>query len=129
MRLLLDTHAFLWLHTDRSRIPDSLLEELADPRTSRLFSVASAWELAIKTALGKLAVPDPLEQWLERRLRASVVDTLNIQLAHALRAAALPKHHADPFDRLLVAQAQLEGLTLVSTDRQLAAYDVPIRWS
>lgn len=88
------------------------------------FSVASVWELAIKQALGKLELPDSLLG----TLRAEGFSELEISSDHALRAGALPRHHGDPFDRMLVAQAQSEGLTLVSGDERMAPYGVPVLW-
>lgn len=128
MRLLLDTHVFLWLHTDRSRLPPTLLRALGDPGHSLHLSVASGWEIGIKHALGRLPMPEPPADWLASRLPASGTTALAITLPHVLTAAALPRLHDDPFDRLLVAQAQVEELTLVTGDAQLSAYDVPIRW-
>lgn len=98
---------------------------MKDPDVQLYFSVASIWEMAIKCALEKLEVPDnlldtlTLEDFLE----------LPISSTHALAAGALPPHHRDPFDRMLVAQAQSEGLTLVTNDAQIEAYDVPVLWS
>lgn len=128
MRLLLDTHTFLWLHTDRSRLPHPLMAALAALENNLLFSVASAWELGIKHALGKLPMPDPPAQWVSSRLKASGVVPLAVSLEHAFAAAALPPHHRDPFDRLLIGQAQADGLTLVTGDPAMSTYDVPILW-
>jgi len=87
-------------------------------------SAATAWEAAIKAALGRLRYPDSIETGVE----ASGFEKLPITFAHAESAAALPAHHADPFDRILIAQARLEGLTLVSGDRAILRYDVPVLW-
>jgi PIN domain nuclease of toxin-antitoxin system len=96
---------------------------VASPANQVLVSVASAWEIAIKHALGRLAFPvDRFEEVLQRM----GFDTLPIGLGHAIAAGALPRHHDDPFDRLLIAQARAEGLTLVSVDRIIALYDVPV---
>jgi PIN domain nuclease of toxin-antitoxin system len=104
--------------------PSRLL--LLDPDTELFLSAASAWEIAIKVALGRLRLPRPpavlVAQWMEE----DRVGALPILHAHALRAGELPAHHGDPFDRMLVAQAQIEGLTLLSADRGLAQYDVPL---
>lgn len=128
MRLLLDTHAFLWLHTERRRLPGALAALLIDPAHDLHLSVASAWEIGIKHSAGKLPMPERPAVWLGSRLPASGVRALAITLEHALRAADLPLHHRDPFDRLLVAQARTDGLTLVTADPKLSAYDVPILW-
>lgn len=128
MRLLVDTHAFLWLHTDRARLPERVLDALSDPENALLLSAASAWEIGTKHALGKLPLPEKPAAWLGSRLPASGVEALPITLEHAVTAAALPRHHADPFDRLLIAQAQVDTLTLLTADSRLSAYDVTIWW-
>jgi len=120
--LLLDTHVVIWWRSAPERLPDDLKEEMATSPIV-LVSVASVWEAAIKTALGRLQLPEPLSAGIRR----SGFDDLPITSAHAEHAAQLPLHHADPFDRLLIAQAQLEGLELVTHDRELARYDVPVR--
>ncbi len=120
-RLLLDTHVWLWWQKDDARL---------GPRTRHLlmhasdvhFSAASAWEIAIKTAIGKLALPRNAD--IEAELAHCGFLPLPVQIAHAERLRDLPILHRDPFDRLLIAQARVEGLTLVTADAQLAAYDV-----
>jgi PIN domain nuclease of toxin-antitoxin system len=89
-------------------------------------SVVSAWEIAIKQSVGKLELPEPAEAWLPRVLKASGLEVLDVDLRSALRTRALPWHHRDPFDRLLVAQALEHGFTLCSRDAHLAAYAVPM---
>jgi len=123
-RLLLDTHVFLWWRTDDPRLAATVRAAVAEAELV-FVSLASAWEAAIKLALGRLRLPD--------RFETGVVDSgferLLISFAHAERAGGLPVHHSDPFDRMLVAQAQAEGLTLVSHDRRLAPYDVDVLWT
>lgn len=126
MRFLLDTHCWLWLHTDSRRFGADLLEKLADPSSQRYLSAASAWEIAIKYALGKLSLPEPPAIYVPERMRLSRVRGLAVTPAHALSVAALPPHHRDPFDRLLVVQARAEGLTLLTADAALERYDVPM---
>jgi PIN domain nuclease of toxin-antitoxin system len=120
---LLDTHAFLWWRSDPSRIP-APAQEVIGRADLVVVSAASAWEAAIKTALGRLGLPEPLEAGVV----ASGFERLPITFAHAEEAAALPPHHKDPFDRMLVAQARVENLVLVTHDRQLASYEVEILW-
>jgi len=122
--LLLDTHIFLWWRGEPSRLTSTVQSRIA---TADLVfvSVASAWEAAIKHSLGRLELPDTMEAGV----LASGFEKLLITFSHAERAAALPSHHRDPFDRMLVAQAQAEGLTLVTGDRLLEAYDVEILWA
>ena len=120
MNLLLDTHAFLWWVSDDPRLNAAARAAIAQPSTLVFISAVTAWEISIKSALGKLDAPEDYEVELERhRLRA-----LPIQNAHALAVKHLPLHHQDPFDRLLIAQAQLERLTLVTHDGRIALYEV-----
>ena len=126
MKFLLDTHCWLWLQTEPGRLPDDLLETLADPSSHRYLSAASAWEIAIKHAIGKLPLPEPPALYVPERMRLSRFEGLAITHAHALAVSALPPHHRDPFDRVLVAQARVEGLTLVTADAALEAYEVPM---
>jgi PIN domain nuclease of toxin-antitoxin system len=124
---LLDTHVWLWLLSDPERIGSDLLAELRDARTRLLLSAASSWEIAIKWALGRLALPEPPVSYVPSRMQRSGVEGLAVSHAHALLVSVLPPHHRDPFDRLLVAQAQVERVTIVTLDPLLDAYDVPVR--
>lgn len=118
MKLLLDTHVILWAVLDDPRLPESFRTALS---TSDLFvSAASVWEVAIKTGLGKLAVPATL--W--ESVRAAGVTPLPITWEHANAVRDLPPYHGDPFDRLLIAQAKVEGFVFASLDAQVARYDV-----
>jgi len=122
--LLLDTHVFLWWRADDPRLQQPARSAIT--QADLVFvSAASAWEAAIKASLGKLDLPDTLESGVED----SGFSKLTITFSHAETAAALPPHHPDPFDRMLVAQARAEGLTLVPHDRKLEPYDVPILWA
>jgi PIN domain nuclease of toxin-antitoxin system len=123
-RLLLDTHIFLWWRGEPSRLVSTVRSRIA---TADLVfvSVASAWEAAIKVSLGRLDLPETMEAGV----LASGFEKLLITFSHAERAAALPPHHRDPFDRILVAQAHAEGLILVTRDRRLEPYDVEILWA
>jgi len=123
---LLDTHVWLWMLTDPARIRPDLLSELRDGRTRLLLSAASSWEIAIKWAIGRLPLPDPPATYVPTRMRRSGVEGLPVEHAHALRVATLPNLHRDPFDRVLIAQAQLEGLTLVTVDPAFDGYDVSL---
>jgi PIN domain nuclease of toxin-antitoxin system len=123
-KLILDTHAFLWW-----RANDPLLREAARSAIAVadvvFVSAATAWEAAFKASLGRLELPDTVESGVED----SGFEKLLISFSHAEAAAALPPHHGDPFDRMLVAQAVSEGLTLVTHDRKLEAYEVSILWT
>lgn len=123
-RLLLDTRVFLWWRADSPLLGRDARAAIA--RADLVFvSVASAWEAAIKMALGKLRLPESFEAGV----LASRFERLPIAFAHAEAVASLPQHHSDPFDRMLVVQCLSEGLTLVTNDRRLAAYDVDIIWA
>ena len=102
---------------------------LENPANDLLLSSASSWEIAIKHSLGKLPLPAPAEKYVPEQIAKTGVTPLPIEHSHALRVGALPSHHRDPFDRLLVAQAQLEGVTLVTADRQFEPYGIPIAWA
>ena len=126
MTLLLDTQVWLWMQVSPERIVPHVRDRLADGHVDLLLSAASSWEIAIKHALGKLPLPEQPRDYVPSRMRSGAVTGLPVSHAHALHVATLPPHHRDPFDRLLVAQAQLEGITLVSADRALERYDVPL---
>ena len=121
MRLLLDTHIVLWAMADDARLPAPLRDAIAGAE-ALFISAATVWEIAIKSSLGKLDVPPDL---FDRALSAGA-QPLPINWSHARAVAGLPAHHADPFDRLLIAQARAEGLVLASVDRQFRAYDVAL---
>ncbi len=126
MKALLDTHVWLWLQTAPERLTGEARELVEDASNDLFLSAASAWEIAIKYALGKLPLPEPPDRYVPSRLALSGTTPLPLDQRHALHVAALPPHHRDPFDRLLVAQAQLEGLLLVTADKQFGAYEVRI---
>jgi PIN domain nuclease of toxin-antitoxin system len=124
MKLLLDTHVWLWTLVSPEKITPNILMQLGDPENELYLSAASAWEIAIKYSLGKLPLPEPPAQFVPSRLSRDGVIALPIEPAHALAVADLPQHHNDPFDRLLVVQARLEQMTLVSADTRFADYEV-----
>jgi PIN domain nuclease of toxin-antitoxin system len=121
--LLLDTHVFLWWQLDSRRLGRAAREAIATAGVVWI-SAASAWEVAIKQQLGRLT----LDQSFSSMVDGSDFSALPVTFAHAERVAALPPHHADPFDRMLIAQSLVEGATLVTHDRQFRPYDVPILW-
>ena len=128
MKLLLDTHAFLWWILDDPMLSARATELIGDSRNTLYWSAASSWEVSIKYALGRLPLPERPEQFLPAELGKNRIESLTIVDAHAFRAGQLPRHHADPFDRMLVAQAQLESLGLISNDEQLGVYEVELLW-
>jgi PIN domain nuclease of toxin-antitoxin system len=125
-RYLLDTHVWLWLLAAPERIDETTRSALADRSNELFLSAASSWEIAIKHELGKLALPAPPAVFVPERMRVSGVSAMPVEHTHALHVATLPRHHRDPFDRLLVAQAAVTGLTIVTADHQLAQYDVAV---
>jgi PIN domain nuclease of toxin-antitoxin system len=129
MKLLLDTQCWLWMQASPERLSDEAVRLVADSGVELALSAASSWEIAIKYALGKLSLPEPPAHYVPRRLRDDGIEALPITHVHALRVAELPAHHRDPFDRLLVAQAQCEQLPLVTTDHQLTSYDIETIWA
>jgi PIN domain nuclease of toxin-antitoxin system len=128
MRLLLDTHALIWLAENDSNLSAAARQALRDDGNDLICSVASIWELAIKASLAKLKLGSPLETTFRRTLEENGFMILSVEYRHAAHVLTLPWHHRDPFDRLLVAQAILEQLTLVSHDTRLDAYGVRRIW-
>jgi PIN domain nuclease of toxin-antitoxin system len=124
--LLLDSQALLWWRAGSRKLGPRARAAISQDAFGVLVSAASAWELAIKSATGKLTLREPVERWLPAALDGSGFDTLPVTLAHALAVTSLPLHHADPFDRLLIAQAQLENLTIVTADSAFEEYDVKL---
>ena len=116
MKLLLDTQCWLWWFAQPERLSEEKIAHIADEANELWFSVASIWEIGIKVAIGKLPLPEPIDSYISTRIVQLDMRSLEITAGHALRAAALPLHHRDPFDRMLIAQAQMEGMTLVSAD-------------
>lgn len=129
MKLLLDTHVWLWMLSTPERLNEGVQEALANPDVELWLSVASAWEVAIKHARGKLPLPSTIEELLDVSVHRLDVRVMVIGLQHALEAARLPPHHNDPFDRLLIAQAKLEGMTLVSADALVQQYGGRLLWA
>jgi PIN domain nuclease of toxin-antitoxin system len=129
LRILLDTHCWLWMLQEPDRLAEESRELLRDPLHELYLSAASTWEMAMKSALGKLRLPQPPAAFVPLALAASRVAALPISLVHGLRAGELPPHHRDPFDRMLVAQAQLESLTLLTADSAFGKYDVTVHWA
>lgn len=126
MKLLLDTHVLVWFFADPSRLAPHIIDSLRNESTTILVSVASWWELAIKHSLGRLEGVITPEQLRHSWLENDTVVELTIIAPHVLAAAALPHHHRDPFDRLLIAQAKIEQATLVSADGMVNLYEIPV---
>jgi len=128
VKVLIDTHVWLWMCDGFERIGVRAREVLADPETEILISSASVWEIAIKYRLGKLRLPEPPDRWAPTRRSAVGGTALPVTHAHAAAVADLPDHHQDPFDRLLIAQALLERTPIVTADGVFASYGVEVTW-
>ena len=128
MKLLLDTHAFLWLLGNPSRLSLRALELCEDSNDPLILSVVSVWEIQIKQDLGKLELEIPLDEAIRQQQAENGLRMLPVELHHVMSLRDLPRHHGDPFDRLLIAQDRTEGLQLVTPDSQIEKYDVLICW-
>jgi len=128
MRLLLDTHSFLWFIDDSPRLSTAARHLIEDTGNEICLSMASVWEIAIKISAGKLDLGRPIETRIPQELRDNNMNLLSITLDHAAAVAVLPLHHRDPFDRMLVALSRVEQMPLVSSDVALDAYGVTRLW-
>lgn len=128
MRLLLDTHVFLWLRFSPEKVSPAALAAYREPDNEVFFSLAGAWEMQIKQQLGKLALDVPLGQLLHEQNQNNSISFLPIELSHILGMGELPLHHKDPFDRLLIAQAIQEDMALISSDDIFSEYPVSRLW-
>jgi PIN domain nuclease of toxin-antitoxin system len=127
-RYLLDTHTFVWMASAPDRLGAEARARIEAPASVLFLSVASIWEMAIKSSLGRLEFPAALPEFLEEQLASTRTQILEIRAEHAVRVQDLPWHHRDPFDRLLVAQARFETLPILSRDPALDAYSIERIW-
>ena len=128
MKALLDTHTFLWWITDSPKLPSRVGEIISDGENELFLSAASGLEIAIKVQLGRLKVPEDLERFIPEQLRINNIKTLPIEMSHALHMRSLPAYHRDPFDRMLVVQAQAENLPILTADPLISKYQVEVIW-
>ena len=128
MTLLLDSHTLLWFLRDDPQLSPTARGLIEDSGNHKLVSIASCWEIAIKAALGKMGLTEPSRTLLERELPRNNFDLLGITLEHSTSVEGLPMHHKDPFDRLLIAQAIIERISIVSVDAQFDAYPISRLW-
>lgn len=128
MRLLLDTHVLLWWLAGDSHLSANALAAIAAPDAEVFVSAASAWEIARKNALGKLPGVEALIERFQDEMREERFDVIDLSAAHLIRAARYPADHRDPFDRILAAQAEIEGLALVSADGKIDVFEVTRLW-
>jgi PIN domain nuclease of toxin-antitoxin system len=128
IRVLLDTQAFLLWVSGSDRLTPRAAATIADPESQVLVSAATAWEIAIKSAAGRLELEGSADTYVPDRIRLHGFEPLSIGMDHAVRAAGLPRHHGDPFDRMLVAQGQVEDVPIITGDPLLGLYDVETIW-
>ncbi len=128
MRLLLDTCTFIWLASEPARISPDAAAKIDDAANEMFLSHASVWEICLKHSAGKLNLPDEPERWLSDQLAARGVKELPIEFQSLTASARLPAHHRDPFDRLLVAQAKLHSMKLITPDAWISKYDADVIW-
>lgn len=127
MKLLLDTHAFIWWDSQPEQLSPDMVEFLTKPDTEKIVSVISLWEIQIKSQLGKLTLNQSLENIYESQSQ-NCISFLGVTPSHIFQVGVLPFHHKDPFDRLLIAQAMAEGLTILTRDKIFNLYGVPLLW-
>ena len=128
MKYLLDTHTFLWWNSDDAQLSEKAKAIIADGNTEIFLSAASAWEIAIKAAKGRLVLPEEPANYRVNRMSLYHFQPLSIEISHTTRVYKLPEHHADPFDRILIAQSQLESLPIITKDRMINLYNVEAIW-
>jgi PIN domain nuclease of toxin-antitoxin system len=128
MNILVDTHSFLWFIAGSSQLSSRARSLIEDPANQPFLSVASLWEMAIKVSLGRLSIGPPFEAFITQQLELNGVELLPIQARHVAVVATLPFHHRDPFDRLLIAQAQVEQMPLLGVDSAFDAYAITRLW-
>jgi PIN domain nuclease of toxin-antitoxin system len=128
MRILIDTHVFIWWTSDSQKLSPRVYNLLTNPNTEALLSIVSIWEMQIKLSLGKLQLKVSLPELVNDEIRRNRIELLQLDISHIYALSSLPQHHRDPFDRLLIAQSMSEGLEIVSVDENFDAYGVQRFW-
>lgn len=128
MKLLLDTHAFLWWTLDEPSLSPAARKAISDRRNQIYLSAASGWEIVIKAGLGRLKLPEPPERFIPQQMSENAIEGLPIRMSHVLRVFALDAIHRDPFDRILVAQSQLEKMRIITADPLISRYGADVIW-
>ena len=128
MKLLLDTHAFIWLNNEPSRLSETVRQLCQSGMHEFYLSLASPWEMQIKHQLGKLSLDVPLDELIQRNIQSNYIQLLPIESKHISHLERLPFHHNDPFDRVIIAQAVVEQMTIISVDSAFSAYSVAVIW-
>ena len=126
MKILLDTHIFIWMATEPERLSTDLADAILNPQNSIFLSLVSIWEMQIKVALGKLDLMNDLEITIDSQVKSNGIQLLSLDLKHIYALKNLPSHHRDPFDRLLIAQSQIENMTLATVDRLFDLYEIDL---
>ena len=128
MKLLLDSHTFKWWRDEPNKLSPTAFAEISNPNNDVFLSVVTAWELQIKIALNKFTIKDGLQKAIKDEQQNNGFQILSVELVHALCLENLPPHHKDPFDRLLISQAVVENMTLVSADANFSQYQMNLLW-
>ena len=128
MKVLLDTHAFLWLISGDDRLSETAQKTFLNPGNILFFSAASLWEICIKMSLGKLSLKSGWLKTIEDEMKINAIQWLSIEMTHCVKLINLPFHHRDPFDRMLVAQAIVDDMQLLSRDTRLSSYEIKCIW-
>jgi PIN domain nuclease of toxin-antitoxin system len=128
MRLILDTHVFLWWIVDSPQLSSRVRDVMRNPANELFLSVASAWEIAIKVNLGRLRLPDRPDRFIPGQLLKNAIEPLPVEMSHALYVSRLPAIHRDPFDRIIIAQSILEKMPVVTRDTDIAKYKIKTVW-
>jgi PIN domain nuclease of toxin-antitoxin system len=128
MRAILDTHTILWWVTNNPQLSQVVRNMITDSSNTFYLSVASSWEIIIKFNTGKLPLPEPPIQFIQSCLSVNHFESMSIELSHVLQLNTLPNHHKDPFDRILIAQAQVENIPILTLDKLIVQYPVQTIW-
>jgi PIN domain nuclease of toxin-antitoxin system len=128
MKALMDTQVFLWWIVDDPRLSSPARKVITDGNNELYFSAASAWEIAIKAQIGRLKLSEKPEILIPEQLARNAFESLPINIRHALHVFNLPEHHRDPFDRIIISQAIIEGLNIITSDREFSKYPVEVIW-
>ena len=128
MKYLLDTHAFLWFVSEDNRLSSKAQSIIKNSRNDIYFSAVSAWEMSIKIRLGRLSIEEELEPFIIKQLSENNFSTLSITIFHSIYTSKLPEIHKDPFDRMIIAQSKVENMSLISKDKNIKKYKVPVVW-
>ncbi len=126
MRLLLDTHIFFWLNTEPTKLSKNVVDALETTSNDLVLSVVSVWEIQIKSQIGKMSLPAPLAEIVKTNINRNKLEILPVKLEHIFGLETMPSHHKDPFDRLIIAQANVEDLTVVTNDAIFTSYSVKL---